>query len=148
MNVADSELIAGILEKEDFVYVDNVEEADIVLLNTCSIREKAENTLRSKISDLKKYKKTKVIGILGCMAERLGDDILKNFSSVDFCMGPDEYKNISLAINAALENKRGIFTKLSLTETYEDFLPKRIYSNGVSSFVSIMRGCKDRKSVV
>jgi tRNA-2-methylthio-N6-dimethylallyladenosine synthase len=113
MNVADSELIAGILEKEDFVYVDNVEEADIVLLNTCSIREKAENTLRSKISDLKKYKNTKVIGILGCMAERLGDDILKNFSSVDFCMGPDEYKNISLAINAALENKRGIFTKLS-----------------------------------
>lgn len=143
MNVADSELIAGILEKEDFVYVDNVEEADIVLLNTCSIREKAENTLRSKISDLKKYKNTKVIGILGCMAERLGDDILKNFSSVDFCMGPDEYKNISLAINAALENKRGIFTKLSLTETYEDFLPKRIYSNGVSSFVSIMRGCNN-----
>jgi len=142
MNVADSELIAGILEKENFIYVDNVEEADIVLLNTCSIREKAENTLRSKIADLKKYK-TKVIGILGCMAERLGPEILKNFDSVDFCMGPDEYKNISLAINEAFEKKRNTYAKLSLTETYEDFLPKRIYSNGVSSFVSIMRGCNN-----
>ena len=143
MNVADSELVTGILEDNGFAYVDNVEEADIVLLNTCSIREKAENTLKSKIADLKKYKKTKIIGVLGCMAERLGKEILQNFDSVDFCIGPDEYKNVPNAINEAFEKKRNIYTKLSLTETYEECLPKRIYSNGVSSFVSIMRGCNN-----
>ena len=143
MNVADSELVTGILEDNGFAYIDNVEDADIVLLNTCSIREKAENTLKSKIADLKKYKKTKIIGVLGCMAERLGKEILQNFDSVDFCIGPDEYKNVPNAINEAFEKKRNIYTKLSLTETYEECLPKRIYSNGVSSFVSIMRGCNN-----
>lgn len=143
MNVADSELVTGILEENNFKYVDNVEDADIVLLNTCSIREKAENTLRSKIADLKKYKKTKIIGILGCMAERLGKDILQNFDSVSFCIGPDEYRNLPNAINEALNKKKNTYTKLSLTETYEDCMSKRIYSNGVSTFVSIMRGCNN-----
>ncbi|MDR2402070.1 MAG: tRNA (N6-isopentenyl adenosine(37)-C2)-methylthiotransferase MiaB [Cytophagales bacterium] len=143
MNVADSELVTGILEKNNFIYVDNLEEADVILLNTCSIREKAENTLRSKIADLKKYKKTKIIGILGCMAERLGKDILQNFDGVDFCIGPDEYKNVPNAINEACDKKRNIYTKLSLTETYENFFPKRIHSNGCSAFVSIMRGCNN-----
>ena len=77
------------------------------------------------------------------MAERLGKEILQNFDSVDFCIGPDEYKNVPNAINEAFEKKRNIYTKLSLTETYEECLPKRIYSNGVSSFVSIMRGCNN-----
>ncbi len=142
-NEADSEIVSGILAENGFEFVEDFEKADIILLNTCSVREKAENTLRTRLNDFKKYKGSKIIGILGCMAERIGPQLLEDFAYVNFCIGPDEYHKLLLAIDDASKGKRNVFTKLSLTETYEDCLPKRIHSNGVSAFVSIMRGCNN-----
>ncbi|SDS25110.1 tRNA (N6-isopentenyl adenosine(37)-C2)-methylthiotransferase MiaB [Gramella sp. MAR_2010_147] len=144
MNFSDSEIVASILSKEGFNTTQNLEEADLVLVNTCSIREKAEQTVRKR---LEKYNAVKRInpgmkvGVLGCMAERLKDKFLEEEKIVDLVVGPDAYKDLPNLINEVEEGRDAINVILSKEETYGDVSPVRLQSNGVSAFVSITRGC-------
>ena len=144
MNFSDSEIVASILSKEGFNTTQNLEEADLVLVNTCSIREKAEQTVRKR---LEKYNAVKRInpgmkvGVLGCMAERLKDKFLEEEKIVDLVVGPDAYKDLPNLINEVEEGRDAINVILSKEETYGDISPVRLQTNGVSAFVSITRGC-------
>ncbi|MBT8319284.1 MAG: MiaB/RimO family radical SAM methylthiotransferase, partial [Gramella sp.] len=144
MNFSDSEIVASILSKEGFNTTQNLEEADLVLVNTCSIREKAEQTVRKR---LEKYNAVKRInpgmkvGVLGCMAERLKNKFLEEEKIVDLVVGPDAYKDLPNLINEVEEGRDAINVILSKEETYGDISPVRLQSNGVSAFVSITRGC-------
>lgn len=144
MNFSDSEIVASILSKEGFNTTQNLEEADLVLVNTCSIREKAEATVRKR---LEKYNAVKRInpgmkvGVLGCMAERLKDKFLEEEKIVDLVVGPDAYKDLPNLINEVEAGRDAINVILSKEETYGDISPVRLQSNGVSAFVSITRGC-------
>ncbi|MGM0934833.1 MAG: tRNA (N6-isopentenyl adenosine(37)-C2)-methylthiotransferase MiaB [Bacteroidota bacterium] len=144
MNFSDSEIVASILSKEGFNTTQNLEEADLVLVNTCSIREKAEQTVRKR---LEKYNAVKRInpgmkvGVLGCMAERLKDKFLEEEKIVDLVVGPDAYKDLPNLINEVEAGRNAVNVILSKEETYADVSPVRLQSNGVSAFVSITRGC-------
>ena len=144
MNFSDSEIVASILSKEGFNTTQNLEEADLVLVNTCSIREKAEQTVRKR---LEKYNAVKRInpgmkvGVLGCMAERLKSKFLEEEKIVDLVVGPDAYKDLPNLINEVEEGRDAINVILSKEETYGDVSPVRLQTNGVSAFVSITRGC-------
>ncbi|TBW29898.1 tRNA (N6-isopentenyl adenosine(37)-C2)-methylthiotransferase MiaB [Gramella sp. KN1008] len=144
MNFSDSEIVASILSKEGFNTTQNLEEADLVLVNTCSIREKAEQTVRKR---LEKYNAVKRInpgmkvGVLGCMAERLKSKFLEEEKIVDLVVGPDAYKDLPNLINEVEEGRNAVNVILSKEETYGDISPVRLQSNGVSAFVSITRGC-------
>ncbi len=144
MNFSDSEIVASILSKEGFNTTQNLEEADLVLVNTCSIREKAEQTVRKR---LEKYNAVKRInpgmkvGVLGCMAERLKSKFLEEEKIVDLVVGPDAYKDLPNLINEVEEGRDAINVILSKEETYGDISPVRLQTNGVSAFVSITRGC-------
>ena len=144
MNFSDSEIVASILSKEGFNTTHNLEEADLVLVNTCSIREKAEQTVRKR---LEKYNAVKRInpgmkvGVLGCMAERLKSKFLEEEKIVDLVVGPDAYKDLPNLINEVEEGRNAVNVILSKEETYGDISPVRLQSNGVSAFVSITRGC-------
>ncbi|MUP44752.1 tRNA (N6-isopentenyl adenosine(37)-C2)-methylthiotransferase MiaB [Gramella sp. BOM4] len=144
MNFSDSEIVASILSKEGFNTTQNLEEADLVLVNTCSIREKAEQTVRKR---LEKYNAVKRInpgmkvGVLGCMAERLKSKFLEEEKIVDLVVGPDAYKDLPNLINEVEEGRNAMNVILSKEETYGDISPVRLQSNGVSAFVSITRGC-------
>jgi len=144
MNFSDSEIVASILEKEGFGTTSSVENADLVLLNTCSIREKAEQTVRNRLKHFNSIKKEKpdlTIGVLGCMAERLKSKLLEEEKIVDLVVGPDAYRDLPKLINEADEGQKGVNTFLSREETYADIAPVRLGSNGVTAFISIMRGC-------
>ena len=145
MNFSDSEIVASILKKEGYYLSDKIEIADLVLINTCSIREKAEETVRKRLETVNIYKKSKpdmVIGILGCMAERLKEKLLIEEKVVDIVAGPDSYRDLpNLIRNVIDKNEKSVNTILSLEETYENIEPVRINSNGISAFISIMRGC-------
>jgi len=144
MNFSDSEIVASILSKEGFNTTQNLEEADLVLVNTCSIRDKAEQTVRKR---LEKYNAVKRInpgmkvGVLGCMAERLKNKFLEEEKIVDLVVGPDAYKDLPNLINEVEEGRDAINVILSKEETYGDISPVRLQTNGVSAFVSITRGC-------
>ncbi|MCM8570917.1 tRNA (N6-isopentenyl adenosine(37)-C2)-methylthiotransferase MiaB [Gramella jeungdoensis] len=144
MNFSDSEIVASILSKEGFNTTQNLEEADLVLVNTCSIREKAEQTVRKR---LEKYNAVKRInpgmkvGVLGCMAERLKSKFLEEEKIVDLVVGPDAYKDLPNLINEVEEGRNAVNVILSKEETYGDISPVRLQTNGVSAFVSITRGC-------
>ena len=143
MNFADSEVVLAILKKNQYQKCENAVESDLILINTCSIREKAELNIRRKLDTYKKLKKknkTK-IGVLGCMAERLKKKFLEEEKIVDLVVGPDSYREIPNLLNEVDNNKRAIDVKLSKFETYEKIIPERIDSNKVSAFVSITRGC-------
>jgi tRNA-2-methylthio-N6-dimethylallyladenosine synthase len=144
MNFADSEIVASILEKEGFDTTSRIEEADLVFLNTCSIREKAEQTVRHRllhIHGLKKHKPDLMVGVLGCMAERLKTKWLEEEKIVDLVAGPDAYRDLPGLILQVDEGQKAVNTFLSREETYGDVSPVRLNSNGVTAFVSIMRGC-------
>jgi tRNA-2-methylthio-N6-dimethylallyladenosine synthase len=146
MNFADSEIVASILNKNGFGATRNYEEADVVLLNTCSIREKAEQTVRSRLHTFRLTKKQKpgmLIGVLGCMAERLKSKLLEEEKLVDIVVGPDAYRTLPTLIEEAEGGQKGVNVLLSRDETYADISPIRLNSNGVSAFVSIMRGCNN-----
>ncbi len=146
MNFADSEIVASILSKEGFGATKNFEEADLVLVNTCSIREKAEATVRKRLTEFKKAKQAKrgmLVGILGCMAERLKGKLLEEEKLVDLVVGPDAYRTLPALIQEAETGQKGVNVLLSRDETYSDISPVRLNSNGVTSFVSIMRGCNN-----
>ena len=145
MNFSDSEIVASILKKEGYDLTNNFEESDLILVNTCSIREKAEETIRKRLknfNNLKRNKPSLIIGILGCMAERLKEKLLHEEKIVDIVAGPDSYRDLpNLIKNVKLNDEKSVNTILSLEETYENIEPVRINSNGISAFISIMRGC-------
>lgn len=142
MNVADTEIVLGILKKQGYKVTDKPENADVVLLNTCSVRDNAEQRIYGRIGNLKTLKYSKpglVLGILGCMAERLKKDLIENKKVVDLVVGPDEYRRLPEYIDTAFNGDKGIGVKLSRTETYDDIEPYR--EDGLSAWISVMRGC-------
>lgn len=144
MNFSDSEIVTSILEKEGFATTSSFETADVILLNTCSIREKAEQTIRKRLSQFNKIKKERpdlTIGVLGCMAERLKSKLLDEEKIVDLVVGPDAYRDLPQLVRKAEDGEKGVNTFLSREETYADISPVRLNSNGVTAFISIMRGC-------
>jgi tRNA-2-methylthio-N6-dimethylallyladenosine synthase len=146
MNFSDSEIVASILQKEGFGATTRFEEADLVLLNTCSIREKAEQTVRKRLTEFRKTKEKKpgmLIGMLGCMAERLKATLLEEEKLVDMVVGPDAYRSLPSLVAEATGGQKAVNVLLSRDETYADIAPVRLDSNGVSAFVSIMRGCNN-----
>jgi len=146
MNFSDSEIVASILNKEGFGATRNFENADLVLLNTCSIREKAEQTVRKRLTEFKKLKAARpgmLIGMLGCMAERLKAKLLEEEKLVDLVVGPDAYRSLPGLISEAEGGQKAVNVLLSRDETYADISPVRLDSNGITAFVSIMRGCNN-----
>src|SRR6476646_8984447 len=146
MNFSDSEIVASILGNHGFGATRNFEEADLILLNTCSIREKAEQTVRKRLTEFKKLKKKKpatLIGVLGCMAERLKSRFLEEEKLVDIVVGPDAYRSLPQLITEAGGGQKAVNVLLSREETYADISPIRLNSNGITAFVSIMRGCNN-----
>ncbi len=146
MNFADSEIVASILNKEGFGATRNVEEADLIFINTCSIREKAEQTVRKRLTEFRKLKQKRqgmLIGVLGCMAERLKAKFLEEEKLVDIVVGPDAYRTLPGLVEEAEGGQKGINVLLSREETYADIAPVRLNSNGINAFVSIMRGCNN-----
>ena len=145
MNFSDSEIVASILNKEGYSITNNIDNSDLILINTCSIREKAEETIRNRLRNINVIKKNKpslIIGILGCMAERLKEKLLNEEKIVDIVAGPDSYRDLPKLISNVLENKeKSVNTILSLEETYDNIEPVRLNSNGITAFISIMRGC-------
>jgi len=144
MNFSDSEIVASILQKEGFDTTANLEEADVVFLNTCSIRDKAEQTVRNRLQQINAYKNSKpemTVGVLGCMAERLKSKFLDEEKIVDLVAGPDAYRDLPNLIARVDEGDKAVNTFLSREETYADISPVRLHSNGVTAFISIMRGC-------
>jgi tRNA-2-methylthio-N6-dimethylallyladenosine synthase len=146
MNFSDSEIVASILHQEGFGATRQFEEASLILLNTCSIREKAEQTIRKRLTEFRKIKEQKpdlLIGVLGCMAERLKTKLLEEEKLVDIVVGPDAYRSLPALITEAETGQKAVNVLLSREETYADISPVRLDSNGVTAFVSIMRGCNN-----
>ena len=144
MNVSDSEVVAGILAKDGYTPVDRAEEADLVLLNTCSIREKAEYTVLQRINEmnnLKALNKDLKVGVLGCMAERMREDLLEKKKVVDLVVGPDAYRTLPELLDKVGTGQKAVNVLLSREETYGEIEPVRLDTNGVTAFVTIMRGC-------
>ncbi len=146
MNFADSEVVASILNNAGFGATRNVEEADLIFINTCSIREKAEQTVRKRLTEFRKLKAQKkgmLVGVLGCMAERLKSKFLEEEKLVDMVVGPDAYRTLPGLVEEAEGGQKAVNVLLSREETYADIAPVRLDSNGVTAFVSIMRGCNN-----
>ena len=144
MNFSDSEIVASILAENGYAATRNLEESDLILVNTCSIREKAEDTVRKRLRVFNKLKERRPetkVGILGCMAERLKKKWLEEEKIVDLVVGPDAYRDLPNLIQTAEAGDRGINVFLSKEETYHDITPMRLGTNGVTAFISIMRGC-------
>jgi len=145
MNFSDSEIVASILKEESFTTTQNISEADLVFVNTCSIREKAEQTIRKRLefynSIKKKGNKGMIVGVLGCMAERLKDKLLEEEKLVDIVVGPDAYRDLPNLIKQVDDGRKAVNVILSREETYADINPVRLGGNGVTAFVSITRGC-------
>ncbi len=144
MNFSDSEIVASILKNEGYSTTKEIESADIVLINTCSIREKAEQTIRTRLKNFQKIKSNKpnlTIGILGCMAERLKTKFLEEEKIVDLVVGPDSYRELPQLIKEIEDGRKAVNVILSTEETYADIVPVRLGNNKVTAFISIMRGC-------
>lgn len=144
MNVADSEVVAAILETAGYTMADAPEEADVIMVNTCSVRDNAERHVKGRLQNfisLKKKKRGLALGILGCMAERQGDELIDELG-VDFVAGPDAYMDIPNLLGAVARGEKAVNIELSKTETYRDIIPARI-GKSISGFVSIMRGCNN-----
>lgn len=142
MNVADSELVGGILDKEGYAFTSELSEADVILVNTCAIRDNAEQRIYGRLGLFNSHRKRNpslVIGILGCMAERLRSRLVDEERLVDIVVGPDEYRKLPLLMAQAFEGEKGIAVRLSRVENYEDIIPLR--TDGISAWISVMRGC-------
>lgn len=146
MNVADSEVVASILEMDGFELTEHILEADLILVNTCSIRDNAEQKVASRLAYFNSLKRNKgkkpILGVLGCMAERVKETLIEAFN-VDLVAGPDAYLDLPNLIGAVQQGEKAINVQLSTTETYENVLPSRIGMGKISGFVSIMRGCNN-----
>ena len=144
MNFSDSEIVASILDKNGYNTTRNLEESDLILLNTCSIREKAEFTVRNRLKSFKKLKKQNpklIVGVLGCMAERMKESLLEEEKLVDLVVGPDAYRDLPSLLENVEGGQKSVNVLLSREETYADISPVRLDSKGISGFISIMRGC-------
>ncbi len=142
MNLADTEIVMGILSNSGYEAAKTAEDADVVLMNTCSIRENAEQRIYGRLGNFKTVKKSKpglIVGILGCMAERLRQDLIDDKKIVDLIVGPDEYRKLPALIDTAFNGEKGIGVRLSKTETYDDIVPYR--EDGLQAWISVMRGC-------
>lgn len=142
MNMADTELVLGILKNNGYELTKDANEANVILLNTCSIRENAEQRIYGRLGNFKNLKTSKpdlIVGILGCMAERLRKDLIEEKKIVDVVVGPDEYRKLPELIDVAFNGEKGIGVKLSRTETYDDIIPFR--EDGLQAWISVMRGC-------
>ncbi len=146
MNVGDTEIVVSIMQREGYVYTANIDEADVILINTCSIRDNAEQRIWGRLNDLKRYRRAKsglVVGIIGCMAERLKEKLVEGPAAVDVVAGPDSYRDLPRLVRAAETGGKGINVLLSQEETYAEIAPVRLDRNGVSAFIAIMRGCNN-----
>ena len=144
MNVADSEVVAGIMAGEGYELTDELKAADLILVNTCSVREKAEQTVRNKLANfthLKRLRPHLVIGVLGCMAERLKEKLLEEECMVDLVAGPDAYRDLPHLVEQAQASLPAVNVRLSLCETYDGIRPVRLSESSPTAFVSVMRGC-------
>ena len=146
MNVADSEVVAAVMATAGYDMTDDIEDADAVLLNTCSIRDNAEQKIHSHLQYLASLRRKRhgalIVGVIGCMAERVKDDLITNYG-VDLVAGPDSYLDLPALIGAVEAGEKAINVELSTTETYRDIIPMKITGNRVSGFISIMRGCNN-----
>ncbi len=146
MNVTDSEIILSLLQKEGYIYTQQIEEAEVILINTCSIRDNAEQRIWGRLREmrrLRKARKSLIIGIVGCMAERLNESLLTGEDAVDIVVGPDAYRSLPTLLREASTGVKGANTILSTEETYAEVSPVRLDKSGVSAFVAIMRGCNN-----
>ncbi|NVO02746.1 MAG: tRNA (N6-isopentenyl adenosine(37)-C2)-methylthiotransferase MiaB [Bacteroidetes bacterium] len=146
MNFSDSEIVASILTENSYQSTDNYKDADFIFINTCSIRDNAEQRVRNRLQEYKSQKKrnpTVKIGVLGCMAERLKEKLLEEENFIDLIIGPDAYRDLPLLIADLEPGQKGINVLLSNEETYSDINPVRLNSNGINAFISIMRGCEN-----
>ncbi len=142
MNLADTEVVLSILKKQGYEIAQNEREANVILINTCSVRDNAEQRVLGRLGNLKKIKENKskaVIGVIGCMAERLRDKLIDEKLSVDLVVGPDEYRNLPDYLESAFNGAKAVGVRLSKTETYDDIVPYR--EDGLSAWISVMRGC-------
>ena len=146
MNVGDSEIVVSIMQQEGFRYTESLEEADIVLINTCSIRDNAEQRIWGRLSEMRHMRKKKpslIIGIIGCMAERLKEELTQGGTGVDIVAGPDSYRDLPRLVREVDGGATGVNVELSKEETYAEIAPVRLDRNGVSAFIAIMRGCNN-----
>lgn len=144
MNVSDSEIVSSIMKEHDFDLTENIAEADLIFVNTCSIREHAEQRIRARLKEFKRYKKIRPevkIGLLGCMAERLKEQLLDQEQMVDLIAGPDSYRDLPRLLNMTESGQKAVNVLLSMEETYADISP--VNTRGISAFISIMRGCEN-----
>jgi tRNA-2-methylthio-N6-dimethylallyladenosine synthase len=144
MNLADSEVVASIMADKGFKTTQNIKEADVVFVNTCSVRDNAEAHVWGRLREIKHQKKTNpgmIVGVLGCMAERLKTQLLEKEQIIDIVVGPDAYRDIPQLITQVEEGHKAVNVLLSREETYAEITPVRLSSNGVTAFISIMRGC-------
>lgn len=145
MNAGDSEIVVSIMQDEGYVYTADISEADVILINTCSIRDNAEQRIWGRLNDMRRYRKARpslVVGIIGCMAERLKEKLIED-GGVDVVAGPDSYRDLPRLVREAESGGKGINVMLSKEETYAEIAPVRLDRNGVSAFIAIMRGCNN-----
>lgn len=146
MNVGDSEIVVSLMQREGYVHTEHIEQADVILINTCSIRDNAEQRIWGRLNELKRYRKARpglIVGILGCMAERLREQLVEGPVAVDVVAGPDAYRDLPRLVREAEAGGKGVNVLLSTEETYAEIAPVRLDRNGVSAFVAIMRGCNN-----
>lgn len=146
MNVGDTEIVVSIMQGEGFVYTSNIAEADIIMINTCSVRDNAEQRVWGRLNEFKRYKKAKpglLVGVIGCMAERLREELMERKRIVDVVAGPDSYRDLPRLVRSASDGARSVNVQLSREETYAEISPVRLDRNGVSAFIAIMRGCNN-----
>ena len=146
MNVGDSEILVSIMQDEGYRYTEDIAQADVILVNTCSIRDNAEQRIWGRLREFHRYKRARkglVVGIVGCMAERLREELFERETVVDVVAGPDSYRELPRLVAAAAAGGHGVNVQLSQEETYGDMRPVRLDRNGVSAFISIMRGCNN-----
>ena len=146
MNFGDSEIVVSIMQEEGYFYTEKIEEADIILINTCSVRDNAEQRIWGRLSEMRRLRRKKpslLVVVIGCMAERLKEELLESGKGVDIVAGPDTYRDLPKLCREAESGGKGINTLLSTEETYADIAPVRLDKNGVSGFISIMRGCNN-----
>ncbi|MCL2561118.1 MAG: tRNA (N6-isopentenyl adenosine(37)-C2)-methylthiotransferase MiaB [Rikenellaceae bacterium] len=145
MNVGDTEIVVSIMQGEGFVHTERIDEADVILINTCSVRDNAEQRVWGRLQEFRRHKKRAgvLVGVIGCMAERLREELMERERIVDVVVGPDSYRDLPNLVRTAAEGARGVNVQLSREETYAEISPVRLDKNGVSAFIAIMRGCNN-----
>lgn len=146
MNVGDTEVVVALMQREGYVYTEDIGLADVILINTCSIRDNAEQRIWGRLAEMKRYRRAKpglVVGIIGCMAERLKEKLVEGPYGVDVVAGPDAYRDLPRLVREAEAGGKGVNVLLSTEETYAEIAPVRLDRNGVSAYVAIMRGCNN-----